>query len=273
MLKAAWESGDQISLVALDASGKVLSNDVFSATGSGSSTQFSGKYSNPDNASSVAIYYPALTEGDGSDSTPWHSEFYDPNQSFGTLYNLKKNDMTINWGSAKQLQTKNADLSSLKNAVVMRGEVSDITSLVSGKASVTVKNCCYVIKMKIKVPSTFSNAQYIRLEATVPISYYGWTNANSNFGKTYANQSKFISIGLGKSLVKDTQSGSGMSIDEEYITAYLVGYSVESINLTSDQTLTVSIDNSSAYTKTKTLSSDITLEPGKMYRMNIDMTK
>ena len=36
VLKAAWESGDQISLVALDASGKVLSNDVFSSTGRGS---------------------------------------------------------------------------------------------------------------------------------------------------------------------------------------------------------------------------------------------
>ena len=272
MLKAAWEKDDQISLVALDRSGNVLSNDVFSATGSGSSTQFSGSYSNPDEAASVAVFYPALTEGDGSDSTPWYSKFYDSNQSFGTLCDLKKNNNTITWGSASQLQPKNADPSFLKNMVVMRGEVSDITSLVSGKASATIKNCCYVIKMNIKMPSTFSNAQQITLKASATISHYGWTYAKSNFGIRNGNTANTISIGLGKELAEDTQMGTGFPIDDS-ITAYLVGYTACSLNLTSGQTLTVSIDNKSEYTKKQTLTSKITLEPGKMYRMNIDMTK
>lgn len=272
VLKAAWEKGDQISLVALNGSGNVLSNDVFSATGSGSSTQFSGSYSNPNNAASVAVFYPALTEGDG-ESTPWHSKFYDENQCCGTLYDLKKNAKYIYWGDAYQLQTKNADPSSLKNAVVMRGEVSDITSLVSGEASATVKNCCYVIKMNIKMPSAFSNAQQITLKASAPISHDGWTYANSNFGILYGNPAKTIPIGLGKELLEGTKMGTGLAIDDNYITAYLVGYTAYSLNLTSGQTLTVSIDSFPEYTETQTLTSNISLEPGKMYRINVDMTK
>lgn len=271
VLKAAWEKGDQISLVALDGSGNVLSNDVFTTTSGGAAADFEGAYSNPDGASSVAVFYPALTEGDGSDSTPWHSKFYDENQCYGTLYDLKKNAQYISWGNAYQLQTKNADPSFLKNMVVMRGEVRNITSLVSGEASATIKNCCYVIKMNIKMPSTFLNAQQIMLKASAPISYYGWTNANSNFGIRYGNTAETISIGLGKELVESTKMGTGLAIDDNYITAYLVGYTAYSLNLKSGKTLTVSINNN--YTKTKTLTSDISLEPGKMYRINVDMTK
>ena len=272
VLKAAWEVGDQISLVALNESGNVLSNDVFTTTSGGAAADFTGTYSNPDEASSVAVFYPALTEGDG-ESTPWHSKFYDENQCYGTLYDLKKNDQYISWGNAYQLQTKNADPSFLKNMVVMRGEVSDITSLVSGKASATIKNCCYVIKMNIKMPSTFSNAQQITLKASAPISHYGWTCANSNFGIRYGNRAETISIGLGKKLVEGTKMGTGLTIDDNYITAYLVGYTAYSLELTSGQTLTVSIDNYSKYTKEQTLTSDISLTPGKMYRMTIDMTE
>ena len=278
VLKAAWEKGDLISLVALDRSGDVLSNDVFSATGSGSSTQFSGSYSNPNNAASVAVFYPALTEGEGSDSTPWHSKFYDENQCFGTLYDLKKNAQYISWGSAYQLQTKNADPSSLKNAVVMRGKVSDVSSLVSGKASATVKSCCYVIKAKIKVPSPFKDVNYILFKTTegTEITMSGWTNANDKFGvASYGNKYNNICIGLGEYLVKATTSGTGITPEDGSIIAYLVGYGTDSYKITTGTTLTVSIKSTSGKKKetTKTLTSGISLEPGKMYRMNIDMTK
>ena len=273
VLKAAWEKGDQVSLVALDESGNVLSNDVFTTTSGGAAADFTGTYSNPDEASSVAVFYPALTEGDG-ESTPWHSKFYDENQCYGTLYDLKKNAPQIYWGNAYQLQTKNADPSSLKNAVVMRGEVSDITSLLSGKASATIKNCCYVIKAKIKVPSSFKNVAHILFEASGDeITMSGWTYANDKFGISYGNRSKSIAIGLGESLKKDTTNGTGITPEDGSITAYLVGYTAYLLKLTSGQTLTVSIDNYPKYTKEQTLTSDISLEPGKMYRINVDMTE
>ena len=47
VLKAAWKAGDKISLVAIDADGKALSNDVFETTTAGASAKFSGTYSNP----------------------------------------------------------------------------------------------------------------------------------------------------------------------------------------------------------------------------------
>ena len=275
VLKAAWEKGDQVSLVALDESGNVLSNDVFTTTSGGAAADFTGTYSNPDEASSVAVFYPALTEGDGSDSTPWHSKFYDENQCYGTLYDLKKNAPQIYWGNAYQLQTKNADPSSLKNAVVMRGEVSDVSSLVSGKASATVKSCCYVIKAKIKVPSSFKNVAHILFEASGDgITMSGWTYANDKFGISHGNRSKSIAIGLGESLKKDTTNGTGITPEDGSITAYLVGYGIDSYTITTGATLTVSITTSGKTKRTtKTLTSGISLEPGKMYRINVDMTK
>ena len=59
-LKAAWVKNDAISLVAIDASGNVLSNDIFTTSTAGTTTKFSGTYSNPDGAVAVSVLYPAL---------------------------------------------------------------------------------------------------------------------------------------------------------------------------------------------------------------------
>ena len=74
VLKATWKAGDKISLVAIDASQNILSNDVFEATTAGASAKFSGKYSNPDGAVMVSVFYPALTQGEGTVEKPWQSK-------------------------------------------------------------------------------------------------------------------------------------------------------------------------------------------------------
>ena len=71
-LKAAWKANDKISLVAIDASGNVLSNDVFETTTAGPVAKFDGTYSNPAGAVTVSVFYPALTEGEGTT----HLEFW-----------------------------------------------------------------------------------------------------------------------------------------------------------------------------------------------------
>ena len=91
-LKAAWEAKDKVSLVAYDSGGKVLSNDIFTTSTAGTTTKFSGTYTGPAGAVAVSVFYPALTEGDGSDKTPWQSKTKMAGTSpvTGVLFNIVK---------------------------------------------------------------------------------------------------------------------------------------------------------------------------------------
>ena len=280
VLKSAWEAKDKVSLVAYDLGGKVLSNDIFTATEAGASAKFSGTYSDPAGAVAVSVFYPALTEGDGS-ATPWQSKTKMAGTSplTGVLFNMVKDKEYISVRNSYQLQRGNADLSNVKDAAVMQGVVTDIKALKKGEAKVTLKNICYVIKISAKVPSAVGTVKSVIFQAekadgsNVSFCFSGWTKVNS-FGTYYGNPWDSIGLGLGSDLQSGTPLGTGISPDSSgYITAYLVGYTGRVQTLPAGATLKVYL-NSSAFSKSSTpLASDLTLEPGKMYRINVDMTK
>ena len=282
VLKSAWEKDDQVSLVAYDSDGKVLSNDIFTATTAGTTAKFSGKYTGPAEAAAVSVFYPALTEGDGSDKTPWQSKTKMAGTSTqnGVLYNLVKDKETIRIRTSSQLQRGNADLSNVKDAAVMQGVVTDIKALKAGEAKVTLKNICYVIKISAKVPSSAGTVKSVFFQAkkadgsNVSFCFSGWTTVNS-FGTYYGNPWGSIGLGLGSDFNGASSDGTGISPDSSgYITAYLVGYTGKAQTLPAGATLEVSFSGSSSFSKSSTpLASDLTLEPGKMYRINVDMTK
>ena len=281
-LKSAWVKDDAISLIAYDLDGKVLSNDIFTATTAGTTTKFSGTYSNPDGAVAVSVFYPALTEGNGSDATPWQSKTKMAGTSplTGVLFNMVKDKEYISVRNHYQLQRGNADLSNVKEAAVMQGVVTgtDIAALKAGEAKVTLKNICYVIKISAKVPSSVGTVKSVIFQAekadgsNVSFCFSGWTKVNS-FGTYYGNPWDSIGLGLGSDFDGASSDGTGISPDSSgYITAYLVGYTGRDQTLPAGATLKVSF--SSALSKSSTpLASDLTLEPGKMYRINVDMTK
>ena len=281
VLKSAWEAKDQVSLVAYDSGGKVLSNDIFTATETGASAKFSGTYSDPAGAVAVSVFYPALTEGDGSDKTPWQSKTKMAGTSTqnGVLYNLVKDKETIMIRTSSQLQRGNADLSNVKEAAVMQGVVTDIDALKAGEAKVTLKNICYVIKISAKVPSSAGTVKAVTFQAAKAdgsgafFCFAGWTRVDS-FGIRYGNPWDYITLGLGSDFDGSTY-GTGISPDSSgYITAYLVGYTGKAQTLPAGTTLEVRFSGRSALSKSSTpLASDLTLEPGKMYRINVDMTK
>ena len=283
VLKSAWEKDDQVSLVAYDSDGKVLSNDVFTATEAGASAKFSGTYSDPTGAAAVSVFYPALTEGNGSDATPWQSKRKMAGTSplTGVLFNMVKDKKTISVRNSSQLQRGNADLSNVKEAAVMQGvvTVTDIPALKAGEAKVTLKNICFVIKISAKVPSSAVTVKFVTLQAKkadgsdASFCFAGWTRVNS-FGTYYGNPWDYITLGLGSDFDGSTY-GTGISPDSSgYITAYLMGYTGKAQTLPAGATLEVSFSGSSALSKSSTpLASDLTLEPGKMYRINVDMTK
>ena len=282
VLKSAWEKDDQVSLVAYDSDGKVLSNNVFTATEAGASAKFSGTYTGPAEAVAVSVFYPALTEGDGSDKTPWQSKTKMAGTSTltGVLSNMVKDKPYIEVRDYYQLQRGNADLSNVKDAAVMQGVVTDIDALKKGEAKVTLKNICYVIKISAKVPSSVGTVKSVIFQAekadgsNVSFCFSGWTTVNS-FGTYYGNPWDSIGLGLGSDFNGASSDGTGISPDSSgYITAYLVGYTGEAQTLPAGATLEVSFSGSSALSKSSTpLASDLTLEPGKMYRINVDMTK
>ena len=287
VLKAAWKAGDKISLVAIDASQNILSNDVFEATTAGASAKFSGTYSNPDGAVMVSVFYPALTEGEGTVEKPWQSKKREgiglKDNKEPLLYNLKKGNSFISVSAEYQLQRSNGDLSNVDEAVVMHGKITDFSALVANDVNVTLKSICYVVKVTAKVPSGYDHLTRINLIATngtstPPMGIIGWTRLNDEFGIKSGNKSSNYAVGLGKTFRSAGSSlGTGVSPDGSgNIVAYIIGYTGEPRVLPSETVLAIEAGYGSVSDKfnaTKTLTEDISLEPGKMYRANVTLSE
>ena len=285
VLKAAWKAGDKISLVAIDASQNILSNDVFEATTAGASAKFSGTYSNPDGAVMVSVFYPALTEGEGTVEKPWQSKKREgiglKDNKEPLLYNLKKGNSFISVSAEYQLQRSNGDLSNVDEAVVMHGKITDFSALVANDVNVTLKSICYVVKVTAKVPSGCDHLTQIELNTTnstsdTPMGFTGWTRLNDKFGIRFGNSRRNCAVGLGATFRSAGSSlGAGVSPDGSgNIVAYIIGYTGEPRVLPSGTVLAIEAGYGSVpdkFNATKTLATDISLEPGKMYRINVTL--
>ena len=285
VLKAAWKANDKISLVALDASGNALSNDVFETTTAGASAKFSGTYSNPKGAVMVSVFYPALTEGEGTVEKPWQSKKREgiglKDNKEPLLYNLKKGYSFISVSADYQLQRGNGDMSNVDEAVVMRGKITDFPALVAGDVNVTLKSICYVVKVTAKVPSGCDHLTGIELNtsnstSTTPMGIIGWTRLNDEFGIKSGNKSSDYAVGLGTTFRSPGSSlGTGVSPDGSgNVVAYIIGYTGKPCVLPSGTVLAIEAGYGSVpdkFNATKTLATDISLEPGKMYRVNVTL--
>ena len=285
VLKAAWKANDKISLVALDADGKALSNDVFETTTAGASAKFSGKYSNPDGAVMVSVFYPALTQGKGTVAEPWQSKKREgiglKDNKEPLLYNLKKGYSFISVSADYQLQRGNGDLSNVDEAVVMYGKITDFPALVANDVNVTLKSICYVVKVTAKVPSGHDHLTRIELSTTsstsaAPMGFSGWTRLDDRFGSAYGSPWSYYYVGLGTTFQSGgSPLGTGVSPDGSgNVVAYIIGYTGEPRVLPSGTVLAIEADYGSVpdkFNATKTLATDISLAPGKMYRVNVTL--
>ena len=263
-LKAAWVKDDAISLVAYDSGGKVLSNDIFTATTAGTTSKFSGTYSNPDGAVAVSVLYPALTVGLGSSSNPWKCES-------DVIYGVKLGEIYAQVAPNLNYQEANADPAFLAKSVVMRGKISDIPALVSSNVKATLKNTCYIVKATVTLPSTVSTVSEVKLVVSSPsssLTVCGWTLVDDEFmirygGAATANYERI-----------KTRLGGFAPASDGTVTAWMIGYTAKNLPIKSAETLTVSVDtDQGVFSKVKTLASDSAFEPGKIYRLTVDMTK
>ena len=260
VLKSAWEKDDQVSLVAYNSGGKVLSNDIFTATEAGASAKFSGTYSNPTEAKKVSVIYPALTEGDG-EATPWHT-------SNDFLFGCEKGNNLIHYTNSKNIQKANADPSGLKDVIAMNCMITDLSALTAGKVSATMKNTCYVIKATVKLPATITTVKRIELATSnKTLNTFGWTypyNFMFVYGGTTASERSYIYTNL-----QDFAPAS-----DGTLTAWMVGHGNLQFSIPTGEDLTLTVNyNTTKIARTKTLTSDLTLEAGNVYRINVDMTK
>lgn len=286
VLKAAWKAGDKISLVAIDADGNALSNDVFETTTAGASAKFSGTYSNPDGAVMVSVIYPALTEGKGTETEPWQSKkregtgLTDPKP---LLYDVVKKQTYIIVRPLYQLQRGNGDMSNVDEAVVMHGKITDFSALAAGDVNVTLKSICYVVKVTANVPGGCAHLTRINLNTSnsaspTPMGFTGWTRLGDMFGISYGNSQFYCEVGLGTEFQSGGSSlGTGVSPDGTgNVVAYIIGYTGAPCVLPSGTVLAIEAGYDtipSKFKATKTLSEDISLEPGKMYRVNVTLSE
>ncbi len=283
VLKAAWKAHDKISLVAIDASGNALSNDVFETTTAGASAKFSGTYSNPKGAVMVSVFYPALTEGKGTEAEPWHVKKREGTglsdaTNLPLLRGMEKGKTNITVQAGYQLQRGNGDMSNVDEAVVMYGKITDFSALAAGYVNVTLKSICYVVKVTAKVPSGCDHLTGIKLNATNPMGFNGWTRLNDDFGIRSGNTSSYWAVGLGPTFRSAGSSlGTGVSPNGSgNVVAYIIGYTGKPWVLSSGTVLEIMAGYNSISSKfkaTKTLSEDISLEPGKMYRVNVTLNE
>ena len=262
-LKSAWVKDDAISLIAYDSDGKVLSNDIFTTTTAGTTTKFSGTYSNPDGAVAVSVLYPALTAGSGSSSNAWRCES-------GVIYGVKLGATYASVSPSLNYQEANADPAFLAKSVVMRGKISDIPALVSSNVKATLKNTCYIVKATVTLPSTVSTVSEVKLvlspSTTSSLTVCGWTLVDDEFmirygGATTANYERIM-----------TGLGGFAPASDGTVTAWMIGYTADKFPIKSAETLTVSVKtDQGVFSKVKTLASDSAFESGKIYRLTVDM--
>ena len=261
VLKLAWEKDDKISLIAYDKGGNILSNDIFTATEAGAKAKFSGKYSNPADADDVSVIYPALTEGDG-EATPWHT-------SNDFLFGCKKGNNLIHYTNSKNIQKANADPSGLKDVIAMSCMITDISALTAGKVSAIMKNTCYVIKATVKLPTTITTVKRIELATSnnKSLNAFGWTYPYQ-FMFTYGGKTAMEYSYIYTNLQDFAPASDGT------LTAWMVGHGNLHFSIPTGTDLTLTVNyNTTKIARTKTLTSDLTLEAGKVYRINVDMTK
>ena len=152
-LKSTWKKGDQISLITYDKDFKLISNDILTAQGSGTSVRFTGTYSNPPSGVvDACLVYPALS------GTPLASPLEDHN-NYNTTGPFYVEDGLLRLDSGRQfVQNINGTYTNAVNNLpyytLMHTSVLK-TDVASGSFSASFSHLTYIIKATLTMPSTY----------------------------------------------------------------------------------------------------------------------
>ncbi|MBR2855929.1 MAG: hypothetical protein IKB85_00675 [Bacteroidales bacterium] len=247
VLRTAWEVGDKVSVVAVDAGNKLLSNDVFTATSSGKSATFTGTYTNDTWANEVFVIYPALSVGSGTAESKWKSES-------GVLYAAYKGNAYFEVSHPDVSNVLN-DPSHLKNVAVMHGQAT----MSGSEFDVTLAHQTYVIKLNLTFPVDGVTPNFIYVRG---FDKSGTSKHPSKFGWTYFDDFTYLSSSTSM-LLKNYQTISGNTA-----TVYMYGFAGVSGR-------TYNVDDyfqieAGGYVQRKTFTKETTIVNGKMYTVNVE---
>lgn len=235
VLKTAWKEGDQISIIALDASKNVISNDIFTAQSSGKSTDFSGTFTNDAGTQYVRVFYPALAEGEGVADDKWYSSPADPYNSTGPIYAVSKGSNIINYTVGYQLQKQDTDYSHIDDYIVLSGDI-DPEDLASDTWDVVLNHRSYVLKCEITFPEEAVGQKLTDIRIAVytadgsygiQISGCGWAYIDEDGHFPGAWETSWY-LYFGEALAYGT--GTGIVLQDNVLTAYMVAYAGKSWN-------------------------------------------
>ena len=289
VLKTAWQKFNKVSLLALDVSGNVLSNDIFTAQNDGKTAVFEGEFTNDANTAEVWVFYPALTEGTGAEDNQYRvprPHTYD--QANGVIYGVTKGKQFISFCCQYPLQKKNNDPSDICQYAVMAGK-ADMESLSEGNMNVALAHKSYVIKATVTFPDDNLQVRSMRMTfesagRETCLGGYGWTytyDHMNNFAGGSQEEDPYLCFGDDV----DSGTGTGITLDGNTLVAYFTLYACEFYDEVLEETIQtqlrtgdkvsflVATQSGEYFLDDKEFKKDVILENGKMYRMAATLVK
>ena len=235
-LKSSWnKTYDKLSLVSLDSYGNVVSSDIFTAQSSGKKVKFSGTYTNSNKASSIIIYYPAFSEGEGPYYSPSTGRYnkYSSHGPFG----MDGSELILNEDVPVQ-QSSNGNLGLMGNFSLMTALINadDLLIYFKNDIAISLIHSTYIIKAELKMPEwkdqngdplgTYVTRvnMYASNPSVLTYSGKGYMCKNGSLWGGFGTPQQSMSLALGNIRQSDGQPVGFNANAGETITVYMVGF-------------------------------------------------
>ena len=235
-LKSSWnKTYDKLSLVSLDSYGNVVSSDIFTAQSSGKKVKFSGTYTNSKKASSIIIYYPAFSEGEGPYYSPSTGRYnkYSSHGPFG----MDGSELILNEDVPVQ-QSSNGNLGLMGYFSLMTALINADDLLIYFKNDIAISriHSTYIIKAELKMPEwkdqngdplgTYVTRvnMYASNPSVLTYSGKGYMCKNGSLWGGFGTPQQSMSLALGNIRQSDGQPVGFNADAGETITVYMVGF-------------------------------------------------
>lgn len=235
-LKSSWnKTYDKLSLVSLDSYGNVVSSDIFTAQSSGKKVKFSGTYTNSNKASSIIIYYPAFSEGEGPYYSPSTGRYnkYSSHGPFG----MDGSELILNEDVPVQ-QSSNGNLGLMGYFSLMTALINadDLLIYFKNNIAISLIHSTYIIKAELKMPEwkdqngdplgTYVTRvnMYASNPSVLTYSGKGYMCKNGSLWGGFGTPQQSMSLALGNIRQSDGQPVGFNANAGETITVYMVGF-------------------------------------------------
>lgn len=236
VLKSSWnKTYDKLSLVSLDSYGNVVSSDIFTAQSSGKKVKFSGTYTNSKKASSIIIYYPAFSEGEGPYYSPSTGRYnkYSSHGPFG----MDGSELILNEDVPVQ-QSSNGNLGLMGYFSLMTALINadDLLIYFKNDIAISLIHSTYIIKAELKMPEwkdqngdplgTYVTRvnMYASNPSVLTYSGKGYMCKNGSLWGGFGTPQQSMSLALGNIRQSDGQPVGFNADAGETITVYMVGF-------------------------------------------------